>query len=54
VPEVGLPDPGGQDEVVVAKLDLLAQRPPRQHLPPAGVDAGHLGYHELDVAVLGV
>lgn len=27
VPEVGLPDPGGQDQVVVAELDLVSQRP---------------------------
>ena len=39
VPEVGLPDAGGQDEVVIAELDLLAQRPPGQHPPAGRVDA---------------
>ena len=53
VPEVGLPDPGGQDEVVVAEVDLPAQRAPRQHPPPGRVQAGRLGDDELDVAVLG-
>ena len=50
VPEVGLPDARGQDEVVIAELDLLTQRAPRQHPPPRRVDAGHLGQDELDVA----
>ena len=53
VPEIGLPDAGGQDEVVVAELDLLAERAPRQHPPPGRVQAGRLGDDELDVAVLG-
>ena len=51
VPEVGLPDAGGQDEVVVAELDLAAQRPPGQHLPPVRIDTGHLGDDEFGVAV---
>ena len=51
MPEVGLPDAGGQDEVVVTELDLLTQRPPGQHPPPFRIDAVRLGYDELDVAV---
>ena len=51
VPEVGLPDAGGQDEVVVAELDLLAQRAAGQYPPPLRVDASHLGDDEFGVVV---
>ena len=47
MPEIGLPDAGGQDEVVVAELDLLAQRPPRQYPAPIRIDAGRLGDDEF-------
>jgi len=51
VPEVGLLHPGGDDQVVVAVLDALTERPGGQHPPPFGVDAGHLGQHTVHVAV---
>src|SRR5207248_4282721 len=43
-PEIGLPHPGGQDEVVVTDLDGLTQRAPREHPPPLRVNAGHLAH----------
>jgi len=52
MPEIGLPDPGRQDEVVIAELHLLTQRAPGQHPPLLRVEAGHLGQDELDVAEL--
>jgi hypothetical protein len=51
VPEIGLSDAGRQDQVVVVELELLTQRAPRLHVSARGVDPGHLGQRELDVAV---
>jgi hypothetical protein len=51
VSEIGLPDSGRQDEVVVAELHPLTQRAPGQHPPLPRVDAGHLGQDELDIAM---
>ena len=50
--EIGLPHAGGQDEVVVAELELLTQRAPRQHPSSRRVDLGNLGQHELKIAEL--
>jgi hypothetical protein len=49
VPEIGLPDAGGQDEVVIVEHELVTKRPPGQDSPPLGIDAGHLGEDEFDV-----
>jgi hypothetical protein len=52
VPEIGLPDAGRQDEVVIAELHLLTQRVAGQHPPLLGVEAGDLGQDELDIPEL--
>ena len=51
MPEIGLLHSGRHDQVVVAEFDRLTGRPPRQHLVPAGVDAGHLGQDAFNVPV---
>src|SRR5450755_696388 len=51
VPEVGLSDAGGHDEVVVAELDLFAERAPGPDYPAPSVDAGDLGHDALDIAM---
>ena len=51
-PEIGLLHPGRHDQVVIAELQLVPQRPRRQDPPPFNVDAGHLGQHEVRVLLL--
>ena len=52
VPEIRLLHPGRHDQVVVAELQLVPERPRRQDSAPFGVDAGHLGQHEVRVLLL--
>ena len=49
MPEVGLPDTGRQDEVVIPELDLLTQRTPGQQPRLLRVNPSHLGHDELDI-----
>src|SRR5215471_1673547 len=51
MPEIGLPDTGGQDEVVVIELDLITSQTPRKDASFSCVDAGHLSEDKIDVAV---
>ncbi len=51
VPEVGLPHPGGHDEVVVREFDPAAPGPDRGHTLGVNIDAGRLGHDALDVLV---
>ncbi len=52
VPEIRLLHPGRHDQVVVAELQLVPERPRREYPAPICVDAGHLGQHEVRVLVL--
>ena len=52
VPEIRLLHPGRHDQVVVAELQLVPERPRRQDPAPFGIDAGHLGQHEVRVLLL--
>ncbi len=51
MPEIRLPHPGGDDQVVVPEFELAAPGPDGDHAAAIGIDAGHLGHDALDVLV---
>ena len=50
--EIGLPDPGRDDEVVITELDAVAADPPGQDTPADDIKIEHLGHDAVDILVL--
>ena len=50
--EVGLPDPGGHDQVVVPELELIAADPLGDDPASRDIEVDDLGHHAGDVLVL--
>ena len=50
--EVGLPDSGGDDEVVIAELDAVAADPPGQDAPAGDIKIDDLSHDAVDVLLL--